>query len=196
MADGVNLKQFSVGSMDNNVYILTDSSTNESVLIDAPGDARQILDALGGSRLKYILMTHADGDHVTALREIKETTGAPIAINPAEVDRLPLEPDILLEDDQAIPFAGGAITVMYTPGHSPGGTSFLFDDLLFAGDTLFPGGPGNTNRADGNFQQIVESLRSRLFPLPDGTQVYPGHGLPTTIGREKPHLDEWIARGW
>jgi glyoxylase-like metal-dependent hydrolase (beta-lactamase superfamily II) len=85
---------------------------------------------------------------------------------------------------------------MHTPGHSPGGMSFVVDDVLIAGDTLFPGGPGGTNRADGDFRKIIESIRTKLFPLPEETHVYPGHGKSTTIGTEKPHLDEWIERGW
>jgi glyoxylase-like metal-dependent hydrolase (beta-lactamase superfamily II) len=85
---------------------------------------------------------------------------------------------------------------MHTPGHSPGGTSFITGDILIAGDTLFPGGPGNTKRPDGSFDTIIESVQSKLFLLPDETRVYPGHGKPTSIGTERPHLQEWIDRGW
>ncbi|MBV9282019.1 MAG: MBL fold metallo-hydrolase [Chloroflexi bacterium] len=196
MADGIQLKAFSVGPMDNNVYILIDPATNESILFDAPTDAQRILRELNGTRVKYILMTHADGDHWQALQEVRERTGAPVGIHPAEADRLPAPPDFELGDNQTYQLGGTDLKAMYTPGHSPGGMSFLLDDILIAGDTLFPGGPGNTQRPDGNFEQIIDSIRSKLFVLPDNTRVYPGHGQPTTIGAEKPHLQEWIDRGW
>ena len=196
MADGIQLKAFSVGPMDNNVYILIDPATNESILFDAPTDAQRILRELNGTRVKYILMTHADGDHWQALQEVRERTGAPVGIHPAEADRLPARPDFELSDNRTFELGGKELKAMYTPGHSPGGMSFLLDDILIAGDTLFPGGPGNTQRPDGNFEQIIDSIRSKLFVLPDNTRVYPGHGQPTTIGAEKPHLQEWIDRGW
>jgi len=195
MASDVELKSFSVGSFDNNVYILVDRSTGESVLFDAPTDAERILRELEGTTPKYILMTHADQDHVQALTEVRQKTGAPVGVHPAEADRLPQPADFELRDGQTIRFGNVDLRAMHTPGHSPGGMSFVVDDILIAGDTLFPGGPGNTQRPDGNFEQIIESVRTKLFSLPDDTKVYPGHGKPTTIGTERPHLQEWIDRG-
>jgi len=182
--------------MDNNVYILVDEATRDSVLFDAPADARRILRELEGTNLKYILMTHCDGDHVQALAEVRAATGAPVAVDPREVDRLPGKSSQTIHDGDTFRFGQSELRAISTPGHSPGGMAFLIDDILIAGDTLFPGGPGNTQRPDGSFQQIVDSLRTRLFTLPDDTQVYPGHGQSTTIGREKPHLQEWIDRGF
>jgi glyoxylase-like metal-dependent hydrolase (beta-lactamase superfamily II) len=196
MPSDAQLTAFSVGPMDNNVYILTDPSTNESVLFDAPTDAPRILEELQGKTVKYILMTHADGDHVQALAEVRRATGAPVGIHPAEASRLPQPPDFELSDNQTLQFGHVQLEALHTPGHSPGGMSFVTGDILIAGDTLFPGGPGNTQRPDGNFDQIIESIRTKLFVLPDDTKVYPGHGKPTTIGAEKPHLQEWIERGW
>jgi glyoxylase-like metal-dependent hydrolase (beta-lactamase superfamily II) len=196
MPDDVELKTFSVGSMDNNVYILVDPSTGESVLFDAPTDARRILRELDGTKLKYILMTHADGDHWQALEEVRRQTGAPVGIHPSEAGRLPRPPDFELSDGQTVRFGNAELRSMHTPGHSPGGMSFIIGNILISGDTLFPGGPGNTQRPDGNFDQIIESIRTKLFTLPDDTRVYPGHGKPTTIGAEKSHLQEWIDRGW
>lgn len=196
MPDNVELKHFSVGSMDNNVYILVDPASGESVLFDAPTEADRILAALQGTRVKYILMTHADGDHLQALEEVRRATGAPVGIHPAEAERLPAPPDFDLEDGQIIRFGEVEMRAMHTPGHTPGGMSFVVDGILIAGDTLFPGGPGNTQRPEGSFQQIIESIRSKLFALPDDTAVYPGHGKSTTIGAERPHLEEWIERGW
>jgi glyoxylase-like metal-dependent hydrolase (beta-lactamase superfamily II) len=196
MAAGIRLKQFSVGSFDNNVYILIDPSTHESVLFDAPFDATRILDQLSGTTLRYILMTHADPDHVQALSEVRAKTGAPVGAHHYEADRLPQPPDFELHDGDIIRFGNVELRALHTPGHAPGSMSFVTGDILIAGDTLFPGGPGNTERADGNFDEIIESIRTKLFTLPDDTKVYPGHGKPTTIGAEKPHLQEWIDRGW
>lgn len=182
--------------MDNNVYILIDPDSKESILFDAPTEAGKILEELKGTQVKYILMTHADGDHVQALQEIRSATGAPVGIHPAERDRLPAPPDFDLADGHAYRIGTSEIRSMHTPGHSPGGMSFVIDDILIAGDTLFPGGPGNTQRPDGDFQQIIGSIRNKLMTLPDETRVYPGHGKATTIGAEKPHLQEWIDRGW
>ena len=196
MASNIELKHFSVGSMDNNVYILIDPESKESVLFDAPTHADRILTELEGTQLKYILMTHTDMDHVQALQRVREATGAPVGVHPLDADRMPIPADFEIQDGQTFRFGNFELTALHTPGHSPGSLSFVTDGILIAGDTLFPGGPGNTQRPDGSFDQIIESLRAKLFTLPDDTAVYPGHGKPTTIGREKPHLQEWIDRGW
>ena len=111
-------------------------------------------------------------------------------------DMLASPPDFTIAEGDEFEFGGHKIVAMHTPGHTPGGTCFLIGRHLFSGDTLFPGGPGNTKSAMGDFPQIIESIRTRLFTLPEDTLVYPGHGLDTTIGTEKPHLQEWIDRGW
>lgn len=196
MSEGVELKQFSVGDWDNNVYILIDRATGASVLFDAPTDAPRILEALEDTTPTYILMTHADQDHVGALDEVRKATGAPVGAHPSEAARMPSPPDFELLDGQTLRFGNSELRVMHTPGHSPGGLSFATGDILIAGDTLFPGGPGNTKRPDGSFDTIIESIRTKLYSLPDETHVYPGHGKSTTIGAERPHLQEWIDRGW
>jgi glyoxylase-like metal-dependent hydrolase (beta-lactamase superfamily II) len=195
MASHVELKSFSVGPMDNNVYILVDADTRESILFDAPVDGDRILAALEGTNLQFILFTHADGDHIEALQDVKEATAAPVGIDPREASRLPLEPDFEIHDGDVFRFGNSQVRAISTPGHSPGGTSFLTDGILIAGDTLFPGGPGSTQRPDGDFKEIIENIQSKLFTLPDDTKVYPGHGKPTTIGAERPHIQEWIQRG-
>lgn len=196
MATQPELRQFSVGSMDNNVYILVDPETKDSVLFDAPTNAPRILQALEGTNVKYILMTHADGDHIEALPEVRRATGAPVGIHPSEADRLPAPPDFEINDGEVIRFGTVELKAMHTPGHTPGGMSFIVGDILIDGDTLFPGGPGNTSRAFSDFNQIIDSIRTKLFALPDDTKVYPGHGKSTTIGAERPHLQEWIDRGY
>lgn len=178
------------------MYILVDPVSRESVLFDAPTDAPRILKELEGTALQYILMTHSDRDHVEALEEVRRKTGAPVAVHPLDAARLPLAPDIELRDGEIIRFGNVAVRALHTPGHSPGSMSFVTGDILIAGDTLFPGGPGGTNRPDGDFNLIIESIRQKLFALPDDTRVFPGHGKATTIGAERPHLQEWIDRGW
>ncbi|HLZ07774.1 MAG TPA: MBL fold metallo-hydrolase [Chloroflexota bacterium] len=189
------LAQLSVGSMDNNVYIFTWPPTNESVIVDAANEASRILDAVKSTTVRYIIQTHGHADHVQALVELKRATQAPIAAHPADASILPVTPDILLNDGDRITLGPHDIEVLHTPGHTPGGICLLAGQVLISGDTLFPGGPGNTKSALGNFPQIIESVR-RLFTLPASTRVYPGHGAPTTIGDEVPQLDEWIERGW
>ena len=194
MAD-VQVTRLSVGPMDNNVYVLIDPTTRESIVIDAANDADRILAAVEGTTVRYILQTHGHEDHVQALAEFKEATQAPVAVHPADAAMLPIPAALALRDGDVLYLGEHAIRVLHTPGHTPGGVCFVTDNYLFSGDTLFPGGPGNTRSSLGNFPQIIESVR-RLFELPDETIVFPGHGADTTIGREKPHLDEWIARGW
>lgn len=196
MASNLELKQFSVGSMDNNVYILIDPQTGDSVLFDAPTDAPQILRALEGTHLRAILMTHTDRDHVEALDEMKKATGAPIGVHIDDADRLPVPQDFTIEDGQTLNLGSIELRAMHTPGHSPGHLCYVTGDILISGDTLFPGGPGATRGSTERFNQIMEAIRTKLFVLPDSTKVYPGHGKGTTIGAEKPHLQEWIDRGW
>lgn len=182
--------------MDNNVYILVDPASRDSVLFDAPTDAPRILDALHDTTLRAILMTHTDRDHVQALADVKEATGAPIGVHSADAGNLPVPADFEIADGETLRLGTITLTALHTPGHTPGSLSFVTDGMVFAGDTLFPGGPGNTQRPISSFPRIIESLRTRLFTLPDETTVYPGHGASTVIGEEKSHLQEWIDRGW
>ncbi|MBZ4014497.1 MBL fold metallo-hydrolase [Streptomyces purpurogeneiscleroticus] len=186
--------------VDNNVWIVGDDE--EAVVIDAAHDADAILAALGERRLRAVLCTHAHDDHIDAAPALASRTGAMIHLHP---DDLPLwkltypgsPPDRELTDGQVLTIAGTDLTVLHTPGHAPGAVCFHAPDLgvVFSGDTLFKGGPGATGRSFSDFPTIVESIRKRLLNLPPQTKVLTGHGDPTTIGDEAPHLEEWIARG-
>lgn len=194
----VDLKQFSVGKFNNNVYILVDSETKDSVLFDAPFEAARILEALQGTNLRAILMTHTDMDHVQVLDEVRSATGARVGVHPQDAGNLPGRPDFELRDGETLHLGSIELKVIHTPGHTPGSVCFLTDSTLIAGDTLFPGGPGSKSGqlSKAEFDQLIDSIRQKLFTLPDHTNVYPGHGSSTTIGSERPHLQEWIDRGW
>ena len=187
---------FSVGPYDNNVYVLRDARLGEALLIDAANEAPRILKELEGLRVATILTTHGHADHVQALVAVRGSTHARFACHADDAGMMPIPPDQRVQDGEVFRFGDHELRAVHTPGHTPGSICFLIDDLLFSGDTLFPGGPGNTASANASFPTISESIRRKLFSLPDETRVLPGHGKATTIGTERPHLDEWIARGW
>ena len=193
--DQVKVHKIEVGEMENNVYILECPHTNEALLVDASFEADKILNSADGMKIVGILMTHGHFDHVQVLSELKERLGVPVYAHPGE--DYPVQIDQELREGQELTFGQGhTVKVLHTPGHTPGGVCFLVGKHLISGDTLFPGGPGNTWADAEKFAQIIEQIETKLFTLPDDTIVYPGHGATTTIGAEKPHLQEWKDRGW
>jgi glyoxylase-like metal-dependent hydrolase (beta-lactamase superfamily II) len=183
-----------VGSFENNVYVLECPETHDSLIVDGCFEADSIVAGADGTNVVGIVQTHGHRDHVQALRELKRKLGVPVSAHPG--DRYPVTIDRDLADGDEISFGERAVTVLHTPGHTPGGVCLLSGRHLISGDTLFPGGPGNTNKDRRAFDQIIDSIETKLFVLPDETAVYPGHGRDTTIGAEKPHLQEWKDRGW
>lgn len=192
------LEALSVGAYDNNVYLLTCPSTGERVLIDPADEPERILQLLaGGKKITSILLTHGDADHFQALEEVREATGAPVGMHPADRHLLSGHRiDFEVQDGDQVRFGEVTLEVFHTPGHTAGGVCFYSAPVLIAGDTLFPGGPGNTRREGGDFPLIMEGIKKKLFTLPAETVVYPGHGKSTTIGAERPHLADWLERGW
>ena len=185
--------------VDNNVWVVGDE--NEVVIIDAAHDAAPILGTVGDRTVKAILLTHGHNDHVTVAPELSRATGAPILLHPGD-DMLwnQTHPDVThvdLEDGQKVSVAGTDLTVINTPGHSPGSCVVYVPEagVLFSGDTLFQGGPGATGRSFSSFPTIISSIRDKIFTLDPETEIYTGHGDGTSIADEAPHLEEWIKRG-
>ncbi|MFD6151819.1 MBL fold metallo-hydrolase [Streptomyces sp. NPDC060243] len=186
--------------VDNNVWLVGDD--HEVLVIDAAHDAEAIARAVGDRRVVAIVCTHAHDDHIDAAPALAEVTDASVLLHPEDVPLWKLThpgilPDGELADGQVLGVAGTELTVLHTPGHSPGAVCLYAPALgtVFTGDTLFAGGPGATGRSFSDFPTIIESIRWKLLGLPAGTEVRTGHGDSTTIGAEAPHLDEWVARG-
>jgi glyoxylase-like metal-dependent hydrolase (beta-lactamase superfamily II) len=188
------VRKIRVGDMENNVYVLEDPATHEALLVDASFDPDAILAATDGAKIVGIVQTHGHYDHVQALAALKERLGVPVYAHEGEDYPVPI--DQPLRHGQKISFGRKEVKVLHTPGHTPGGVCLLVGKHLISGDTLFPGGPGNTWKDAAAFRTIISSIEQDLFVLPDDTRVYPGHGDDTTIGAERPHLQEWIGRGW
>ncbi len=184
--------------VDNNVWIIGDD--REAVVIDAAHDAAAIRAAIGDRHLRAILCTHGHNDHINAAVELSEEADAPIFLHADDAmlwDAVYPEHrfDTELRHKDKIKVGGTTLTVIHTPGHSPGGCCFHVpaDGLLFSGDTLFNGGPGATGRSFSSYEVILESIQKRLFPLPSQTVVHTGHGESTSIGAESPSLPAWLA---
>ena len=188
--------KITLGPMDNNVYVVVCPRTNSSVVVDASYDAARIAEATAGTAVQSILLTHGDADHIDALQDLRARLGVPVGVHAADADRLPAPADFEIADGQEIAVGDIRLRAIHTPGHTPGSLCFYAADTLLAGDTLFPGGPGATRGDKAKFAQIIDGIRAKLFALPDDTAVRPGHGADTTIGAEKPHLQEWIDRGY
>lgn len=191
----VEVRKFSVGGMDNNAYLLV--SEGEALLVDAADEAGRILKEIGDLRVTTIMTTHGHHDHWQALGEVADATGAEVVFHAADADLIPRNADRHVADGDHLSFGSASVRLIHNPGHTPGSTSILLGgDHLFSGDTLFPGGFGRTQTKE-EFEAIVRFGTERLFDvLSDDCWVYPGHGDDTTIGAERPHLDEWIERGW
>ena len=187
-----------VGSYANNVFVLRCRETGESVLIDAANEHEKLLELCQRLNVKRVLETHGHWDHIQAIPAMREA-GYEVAVSSQDAPMLKdVGYDVFLDDAEVIEVGRLRLKAIHNPGHTPGSISFLIEGapVLFSGDTLFPGGPGNTSFDGGSFATIIDSLDNRLFSLPANTVVMPGHGVDTTIGHERPHLSEWIDRGW
>jgi glyoxylase-like metal-dependent hydrolase (beta-lactamase superfamily II) len=186
-----------VGPMDNNVFVVRCRQTGEAVLLDAANEHEKLLELCERLNVSKVLETHGHWDHIQAVPAVRDA-GYDVGVTRADAGMLPSY-DFVLEDDSVIEVGRLRLHTVLTPGHTPGSMCFRIEGspVLLAGDTLFPGGPGNTSFEGGDFDTIIRSIEDRLFSkLPDDTIVMPGHGDDTTIGAERPHLQEWVDRGW
>ncbi len=212
---GLRISKLSVGPMDNNTYLLECTATGDALLIDAANEADRILELVNGVSLRRIVTTHRHGDHWQALSDVVEKTGAATSAHPLDAALLPVRVSDPVEHGDTVSVGQVELGVLHLRGHTPGSIALLWaddghhphpshrsDELrpaahLFTGDSLFPGGPGNTFGNAEDFVSLMDDLEERVFDtLPDDTWIYPGHGSDTTLGAERPHLVEWRARGW
>jgi hydroxyacylglutathione hydrolase len=191
--DTIQIEQYELGPFGTNSYILTCLKTNDSVLIDAPGESQKLKERLRQTNPKYILMTHNHMDHTGALLELKSALNIPVAAHANDAGQLPVQPDMTLDDGDVITFGNIDLEVLHTPGHTPGSLCFYTNRCLISGDTLFPDGPGKTG-SPAAFGQIVESLKRKIFVLPGETEVFPGHGNTTIIRKEKQAFEAFSAK--
>ncbi|HEX2274096.1 MAG TPA: MBL fold metallo-hydrolase [Acidimicrobiales bacterium] len=193
----VEITRLVVGPVDNNVFVVRCHQTGEAVLVDAANEAERLLELSKRLGVRKVLETHGHRDHIQAVPAMR-AAGYEVGIGAGDADMLPGH-DFVIDDDAVLEVGRLRLRTIHTPGHTPGSMCFLVErsPVLLSGDTLFPGGPGKTSGRGGDFDAIIRSIDERLFArLPDETRVMPGHGADTTIGDERPHLDEWVARGW
>ena len=187
-----------VGAYANNVFVLRCRQTGEAVLIDAANEHEKLLELASRLGVRRVLETHGHHDHIGAVTAMREA-GYEVAVTAADAPMLKkVGYDVFIDDAEIIEVGNLRLQAIHNPGHTPGSVSFKVEDapLLFTGDTLFPGGPGNTNFGGGDFATIIDSLDTKLLTFPAETIILPGHGVDSTIGNERPHLHEWVARGW
>ena len=185
-----------LGAYENNAYIVSSPVTGDAIVVDAAAEADRILAACRGLDVVEIVTTHGHHDHLQAVDRVSAELDVGWRLHPADVEISGRSPDGALTDGEEIVVGDVAVHVVHTPGHTPGSVCFVVEPVLLSGDTLFPGGPGATRWEYSSFGQIMDSIERKLFTLPGPTLVYPGHGRPTTVDDERPHADEWRARGW
>ena len=191
--DEMRIERMELGPYGTNTYIVVCQTTGESLVVDAPGGAAEIIEALQGTNPRYILLTHDHMDHTGALDLLRSQLKIPLATHPASTYQLKTPPEILLEDGGKFSLGQLNIEVLHTPGHTPGSLCFKIGGILIAGDTIFPGGPGKTN-SPANFQQIVSSITGKIFRLPEETVLFPGHGSETTVEKAKEEYAVFSSR--
>jgi glyoxylase-like metal-dependent hydrolase (beta-lactamase superfamily II) len=196
------LSKLAVGPMNNNAYLLRCRRTGAQVLIDAAAEPDRLLTLVGDGPLDAVITTHRHRDHWTALADVVGATNARTIAGEHDAAGIDVPTDTPVSDHDFITIGDIVLEVVHLRGHTPGSIALIYDDPegpphLWTGDCLFPGGLGNTFGDAAAFAELYDGVTSRLFErLPDETWVYPGHGLDTTLGAERPHLREWSERKW
>jgi glyoxylase-like metal-dependent hydrolase (beta-lactamase superfamily II) len=200
------IRKMSVSDLDNNVYLLTCTATGHQMLIDAAEDPARCLGLVadGTGRLDHLVTTHAHSDHVRALAEVARATGATTYAGADDAAALPCAPDVPLHHGDIVTVGELVVEVIHLRGHTPGSVALSWRDPgpdgithLFTGDALFPGGVGRTSDPGQSFTSLYRDVVERIFAThADDTWFYPGHGADSTLGAQRPHLDQWRVRGW
>jgi glyoxylase-like metal-dependent hydrolase (beta-lactamase superfamily II) len=194
--DYLELRSLTVGEWQENCYLLVDPATKQALLVDPGAEAGRILAWMDGLEVKQILLTHAHHDHTGALPEVRATLGVPVGLHPADAGLAAqngVEADFELLDGQLIRVGGQEIELVHMPGHTLGSVCLRFDRRALVGDAVFPGGPGHTDSPEA-LQQSLASLQRTVFTWPDETELYPGHGSSTTVGKERSGFEAFLAR--
>lgn len=198
------IRKLEVGGFGNNAYLLTCRATGEQLLVDAAAEPDRLLTLVadGGDGLATVVTTHSHHDHVGALPEVVAATGARTVAGSDDADALPVPVDVRVGQGDTVTVGDVTLDVVHLRGHTPGSIALAYPDPggrthLFTGDSLFPGGVGNTKNPGQSFDSLIEDVTTRVFDVyDDDTWFYPGHGDDSTLGAERPHLPEWRARGW
>jgi len=191
--EDIYIEKLQLGPYGTNCYIVACSRTKESLVVDAPADAEKIIDKLQGTQPKYILLTHDHMDHTGALSALRSELNVPLGAHALDSSQISPSPEISLKDGDTISLGNLIFDVLHTPGHTPGGLCFKAGIHLFSGDSIFPGGPGKT-WSPANLKQLIDSLKSKIFVLPDDTRIYPGHGEITNLKKEREEFDVFESR--
>jgi glyoxylase-like metal-dependent hydrolase (beta-lactamase superfamily II) len=200
---GMTISKLAVSEMANNAYLLRCTATGEGLLVDAAAEPEALRALIGDADLRTVVTTHGHWDHHRALPEVVAATGAVTVAHPADAADLPVPVQRTVEHGDTVQVGKQTLEVIHLRGHTPGSIALVWRGPgdagvhVFTGDSLFPGGVGNTQKDPARFASLIDDVEQRLFgALPDETWVYPGHGKDTTLGTERPHLGEWRARGW
>ena len=182
--EDIRIEKLQLGPYGTNCYIVICNRTKESLVVDAPGEVEKIVEILKGTQPKYILLTHDHMDHTGALTALRSELNVPLGTHALDSSQISPSPEISLKDGDNISLGNLVFDVIHLPGHTPGGLGFKAGIHLFSGDSIFPGGPGKT-WSPAHLKQLVDSLKSKIFVLPDDTQIYSGHGEITNLKKER-----------
>jgi hydroxyacylglutathione hydrolase len=191
--NNIRIEKLTLGPYETNAYIAVCNKTGESLVVDAPAQASAIITSLKGTRPRYILLTHDHHDHTGVMVSLRSRLKVPLATHEASSYQLKTPPEILLKDGDSLKLGKIKIDVLHTPGHTPGSLCFKMGRYLFAGDTIFPGGPGHTHSPD-ELKEILISINQKIFTLPGNTVILPGHGDSITVAKTKAEYAIFASR--